>query len=82
MRWNNAPQDPGEARLVSPSLQLLAPIAGLLNVRGGHSAVLLRAARDAYGTSFVHFMLPGHGSRDVPLICALSADTASFRPLA
>ena len=58
-RWNNPPQDPGQARLVSPSLQLLAPIAGLHNVRGGHSAVLLRAARDAYGTSFVHFICPG-----------------------
>ena len=78
MRWNSPPQDPGEARLVSPSLQLLAPIAGLYNVRGGHSAVLLRAARDAYGTSFVHFMLPGHGDRDVPLNWVLSADTASF----
>ena len=78
MRWNSPPQDPGEARLVSPSLQLLAPIAGLYNVRGGHSAVLLRAAKDAYGTSFVHFMLPGHGDRDVPLNWVLSADTASF----
>jgi hypothetical protein len=78
VRWNSAPQDPGEARLVSPSLQLLAPILGLYNVRGGHSAVLLRAAKDIYKTNFVHFMLPGDNGRDVPLNWVLSADTASF----
>jgi hypothetical protein len=77
VRWNSVAPDPGEARLVSPSLQLLAPIAGLYNVRGGHSAVLLRAAKDIYKTNFVHFMLPGDNGRDVPLNWVLSTRTAS-----
>ncbi len=40
--------DPTEIAQTRRPLQLLAPVFGLYNVRGGHSAVLLREARAAY----------------------------------
>lgn len=77
VRWNSVAGDPGKAPAVSPAFQVLAPISGLYNVRGGHSAVLLWAAQDIYKTNFVHFMLPGIDGGDVPLNWVLSADTTS-----
>jgi hypothetical protein len=77
VRWNSVAGDPGKAPGVSPAFQFMAPISGLYNVRGGHSAVLLWAAQGAYKTSFVHFMLPGVDGRDVPLNWVLSSDTTS-----
>jgi hypothetical protein len=61
--------------------QILAPLMGLYHVRGGHSAVLLRQARDACkkGTlRFVHFYLPSDHGEAVPLNWVLSNRTARF----
>jgi hypothetical protein len=55
--------------------QVLAPLIGLYHVRGGHSAVLLRQARDQFcGSSarFVHFYLPAVEGQEVPLNWVLS----------
>lgn len=71
------------------SLQLLSPIMGLYNVRGGHAAVLLREARDAYcqvpdhedgktRQAFFHFYLPDRPGRSIPLNWMLSDETADF----
>ena len=67
-------------------LPLLAPVFGLYNVRRGHSAVLLRTAKDQYRPdAFFHFYLPaqkaenGSGDRiDVPLNWVLSDSTKRF----
>src|SRR5262249_33254365 len=50
VRCNNRDKTDNPARneLTQRPLQLLAPLLGLYNVRGGHSAVLLREARDGY----------------------------------
>lgn len=77
VRWESPPDDPAEPVRVSPSFQILAPISGLYNVRSGHSAVLLREAKERLQTDFVHFMLPGIGGRDVPLNWVLSRETVS-----
>jgi hypothetical protein len=77
VRSGNVAGDPGKAPDVSPAFQFLAPISGLYNVRGGHSAVLLWAAKDIYKANCVHFMLPGIDGRDVPLNWVLSTDVAS-----
>lgn len=61
--------------------QILAPIMGLYQVRGGHSAVLLRQAFDQFcGTHkrFVHFYLPADNGRPIPLNWVLSKATAEF----
>lgn len=64
--------------------QLLAPLAGLYHVRGGHSAVLLREAKDEHCPGrFFHFYLPGrkvqgHPREAVPLNWVLSNDMAQF----
>jgi hypothetical protein len=63
------------------SWQILEPLIGLYHVRGGHSAVLLRQARDQFcGTRprFVHFYLPSDHGRPVPLNWVLSEKTARF----
>ena len=55
--------------------QILAPIMGLYHVRGGHSAVLLRQARDQFCGArprFVHFYLPADEGRPIPLNWVLS----------
>ena len=59
------------------TLQLLAPVVGLYNVRGAHSAVLLREVRDAYcqadgARRFYHFYLFRSPDRDIPLNWLLS----------
>ena len=58
------------------ALQILAPLSGLYHVRGGHSAVLLRQARDQFclpRTRFVHFYLPAdEEGRSIPLNWVLS----------
>jgi hypothetical protein len=68
-------------------LQVLAPLAGLTHVRGGHSAVLLRQAHDDFcgrkdgqekRPRFVHFYLPADRGRPVPLNWVLSEETARF----
>ena len=57
-------------------LQVLAPVLGLNKVRSGHSAVVLRDARDYLCTSadqhFFHFYLPGGGATEMPLNWILS----------
>lgn len=62
-------------------LQVLAPVIGLNNVRGGHSAVLLRYAANRHCTGgnqrFFHFYLPGGGSPQIPLNWVLSHDAAA-----
>lgn len=75
IRYDSKASDPGKAPAVSPAFQILAPISGLYNVRGGHSLVLLWAAKDFHKEDFVHFMLPGLEGRDVPLNWVLSTAT-------
>jgi hypothetical protein len=63
------------------SWQILEPLIGLYHVRGGHSAVLLRQARDQFCGArprFVHFYLPSDHGRPVPLNWVLSEKTARF----
>lgn len=89
--WSDLPErpwlEPGKHR----APQLLAPISGLYNVRGGHSAVLLREARSGYcGAAgpgpnadmahqrFFHFYLPARNGESVPLNWFLSVDTADY----
>src|SRR5260370_6454820 len=71
---------------MKPPLQLLAPIFGLNNVRGGHAAVVLRTAKaENCPDGFFHFYLPGETSgngsgvrTDVPLNWVLSDGTTAF----
>jgi hypothetical protein len=62
--------------------QILAPIAGLYHVRGGHSAVLLRQTFDDFcktpSQHFFSFYLPGDGRNDIPLNWVLSNTSANF----
>ncbi|HEY7580222.1 MAG TPA: hypothetical protein VH855_21755 [Acetobacteraceae bacterium] len=63
--------------------QVFAPLLGLYHVRGGHSAVLLRQARDELCDQpgqprFVHFYLPADHGSSVPLNWVLSDATARF----
>jgi hypothetical protein len=63
------------------ALQILAPLFGLYHVRGGHSAVLLRQARDQFcgpHPRFVHFYLPADQGRPIPLNWVLSNASAQF----
>ena len=76
--------DPVAPVRAKPALQLLAPVFGLYNVRGGHSAVVLRQAKADYcPNGFFHFYLPGlkAGSgtekADVPLNWVLSDGTTA-----
>ena len=79
VRCNDRQDDPRAPSPVKPPLQLLAPIFGLYNVRGGHSAVMLRMAKLGYcKESFFHFYLPGDKAGDVPLNWVLSDGTAAF----
>jgi hypothetical protein len=61
-------------------LQMLAPLLGLYDVRGGHSAASLHQARNQYCTkdrrSFFHFYLPRVGGKNVPLNWILSEGVA------
>jgi len=60
--------------------QVFAPVIGLYNVRGGHSAILLYRAHDGLcsGNRFVHFYLPPYGSEPIPLNWVLSDTLAHF----
>jgi hypothetical protein len=61
--------------------QILAPLVGLYHVRGGHSAVLLRQARDQFCGApprFAHFYLPADNGTAVPLNWVLSNDMGHF----
>jgi hypothetical protein len=78
VRVGGPPDDPTRPHLMPAPLQILAPLAGLNAVRGGHSAVLLRAARDTYRERFFHFALPGQAGREVPLNWVLSDATTAF----
>lgn len=63
------------------SWQILAPLFGLYHVRGGHSAVLLRQARDQFcgpRPRFVHFYLPSDRGTPISLNWVLSDKTARF----
>ena len=78
LRFNGPRDDPTKPHLAPAPMQLLAPLAGLNAVRGGHSNVLLRQARDQYGERFFHFFLPGDGGKEVPLNWVLSDGTTAF----
>jgi hypothetical protein len=84
--------DPGAIRCFQPGdgpttpskgnvLQILAPLLGLYDVRGGHSTASLHQAREQYCSkerrSFFHFYLPRVGKKDVPLNWILSKDIAA-----
>jgi cobalamin synthase len=83
---NRQADDPRAPSPVNPPLQLLAPIFGLNNVRGGHAAVVLRTAKAAHcADGFFHLYLPGETSgngsgvrTDVPLNWVLSDGTTAF----
>jgi hypothetical protein len=74
------PRDPTASQHMD--IQVLAPLLGVYNVRGGHSAALLRQAREQYcgagGPRFFHFYLPGAGEPQIPLNWLLS-NTAARR---
>ena len=78
VRFKSPRDDPTTPHLAPAPLQILAPLAGLNAVRGGHSNVLLRQARQQYGERFFHFFLPGDGGKEVPLNWVLSDATTAF----
>jgi len=85
VRCGGPPDDPSDLGGDQHPLQLLNPALGLLAVRGGQSAVLLRQARDRYCApqqstqAFFHFYLPARpDGTEVPLNWILSDATASF----
>jgi hypothetical protein len=59
------------------TLQLLAPVIGVYNVRAAHAALLLRHTRDEFcgvdRRAFFHFYLFSTPDRDIPLNWMLSA---------
>jgi hypothetical protein len=59
------------------TLQLLAPLMGVYNVRAAHAALLLRHTRDEFcgvdRRAFFHFYLFSEPDRDIPLNWMLSA---------
>ena len=75
IRRNSPPDNPGEAPPAPATFQLFVPLSGLEKTRGGHSAILLRAAQDQYPCDFFHFMLPAMDGEDVPLNWVLSEKT-------
>ena len=82
---NRQADDPRAPSPVKPPLQLLAPLFGLNNVRGGHAAVVLRRQRpDIAQMGFSTSIFParrGNGSgvrTDVPLNWVLSDGTTAF----
>jgi hypothetical protein len=85
VRCGGPPDDPADLGGDQRPLQLLRPALGLLAVRGGQSAVLLRQARDRYCApqqstqAFFHFYLPARpDGSEVPLNWILSDATALF----
>ena len=85
VRCDSRPDDPEIISVTRRPPQLLAPLLGLYNVRGGHSAVLLRDARQAYCPGdgnqekrFFHLYLTARGDREVPLNWILSDDWAAY----
>jgi hypothetical protein len=78
---SDGPWIPGSSNTLQ---QLLAPVEGLYHVRGGHSAVLLRQARDNFCPSkapeqFIHFYLPVNDDHvSVPLNWVLSNPMTDF----
>ena len=73
--------DPSKVPPARQALQLVAPLVGLYNVRGGHSAVALREAQNRYcfPQSFFHFYLAARpAGPDIPLNWILSTETANF----
>jgi hypothetical protein len=81
IRCDSPTDDPSKISTAALPSQLLAPLLGLYNVRGGHSAVALGEARKRYcpDRAFFHFYLPGlPDGTDVPLNWILSNDTAEF----
>ena len=81
VRCGSPPDDPAIVPGTARPPQLLAPVLGILDVRGSHSAVLLREARDRYCAprkAFFHFYLPGEDLGDVPLNWILSDAAAHF----
>jgi hypothetical protein len=71
---------PGDGRGL---YQILAPLSGLYHVRGSHSAVLLRQARDSLcgrpgKRRFAHFYLPANHGSPIPRNWRLSDSAARF----
>jgi hypothetical protein len=76
VRCPDAPVDVPTDPPASPgTLQILAPVIGLYNVRAAHAALLLRHTRDDYCAqrAFFHFYLFSEPDRDIPLNWMLSA---------
>jgi hypothetical protein len=78
VRCPDAPIDVPTDPPPSPrTLQLLAPIMGVYNVRAAHTALLLRHVRDEFCSggrrAFFHFYLFSEPDRDIPLNWMLSA---------
>jgi hypothetical protein len=85
VRCGGPPDDPADLGGDQRPLQLLNPGLGLLAVRGGQSAVLLRQVRDRYCApqqstqAFFHFYLPARpDGSEVPLNWILSDAAALF----
>jgi hypothetical protein len=85
VRCGGPPDDPTDLGGEQHPLQLLSPALGVLAVRGGQSAVLLRQARDRYCApqhatqAFFHFYLPAQpDGSEVPRNWILSDATALF----
>ncbi|HKM63978.1 MAG TPA: hypothetical protein VJY39_15950 [Acidisphaera sp.] len=81
--WGGPSDDPTAKLPKGPTTQLLAPLLGLYNARGAHSAVLLRDARaqlcgDEQYPRLFHFMLAGTKDGSIPLNWILSDVTASL----
>jgi hypothetical protein len=74
------PGDGPTTRSTKNVLQMLAPLVGVYDVRGGHSTALLHQAREQYCSgnhrSFFHFYLPPINGKDVPLNWILSEKIA------
>jgi hypothetical protein len=79
-RASDGPSIPGDGHGL---YQILAPLSGLYHVRGGHSAVLLRQARDSLcgppgKRRFAHFYLPANHGSPIPINWQLSDSAARF----
>jgi hypothetical protein len=78
-RASDGPLIPGDGHGL---YQILAPLSGLYHVRGGHSAVLLRQAKDNFcrpgKRRFAHFYLPANHGSAIPINWQLSDSAARF----
>jgi len=84
VRCRGRADDPAASAGGGRPLQVVAPLLGLNATRSGHSAVLLREARQQFCGSattpqqFFHFYLPAAAGFDVPLNWILSERVANY----